>query len=119
MATSPLRRLWVPVGLYALVIFFFSSLPSDQVPSPFPGIDKLLHLVEYIPFGFLLLRAFSGSFRVTPLQALLWGIFVLTLYALSDEVHQLFVPGRYFSYLDMVFDVIGGLIGGFIFLWRK
>lgn len=118
---SPLYkyRLWVPVGLYASVIFLFSSLPSLQVPLQISGIDKAIHFLEYIPFGMLMIRAFLKSFGITPLQALLWGTFVITLYALSDEVHQLFVPGRLFSYVDMVFDVLGGFIGGSIYLWRK
>jgi VanZ family protein len=119
MASLTTYRPWVPVGLYALVIFLFSSLPGRQVPLPFPAFDKILHLLEYIPFGILVIRAFCKSFVLTPLQALLWGIFVITLYALSDEVHQLFVPGRLFSYADMAFDVLGGSMGGLVTLWRR
>lgn len=109
---------WLPVFLYALVIFYFSSFPGDCFPPMFPFADKLLHALEYCPFGFLLVRAFLRTLRHLSPRACLGILFVIVLYALSDEIHQLFVPDRVFSYVDIIFDVFGSLCGGMIYLWR-
>lgn len=39
------------------------------------------------------------------------SILVCTLYALSDEIHQIPIPGRTFQILDLVIDVTGVIIG--------
>ena len=63
---------------------------------------------------------------VTAARALIWkrkpsiGFFLLTfaacgLYALSDEIHQIFVPGRAFEIRDLVLDSVGILIGLFLY----
>ena len=35
------------------------------------------------------------------------------LYAISDEVHQYFVPGRFATLTDLIFDTLGIIIGLF------
>lgn len=45
-------------------------------------------------------------------------VFVLgltELYSLSDEIHQLFVPGRSFQLMDLGLDLLGGIIGLIIY----
>ncbi len=106
--------LWVPVALYAAVIFYFSSLTGDKVPDPFPGCDKIFHILEYAPFGFLVMRAIRRTWSLTLIRALLSAFFVVFLYSLSDEYHQLFVPGRVFSFLDQLADVVGSALGFFL-----
>lgn len=41
------------------------------------------------------------------------------LFALSDEIHQLFVPGRAFQVVDLVIDFLGSLFGVFLFTRLK
>ena len=122
MLTKPERqlRVWSPVVLYAFVIFLLSATPGKYMPQLFPGADKLLHFLEYFPFGFLVLRAFvKGSNVAFGREALLMSIFVIMLYSLSDETHQLFVPGRQFDLIDMFFDTIGGFTGSYLHRWLK
>src|SRR5207342_754497 len=79
-----LLKAWLPVLLWAAVIFAFSSIPSlgtglgtwDLV------LRKLAHLTEYAILGALLLRALQH-----PTVAILVG----ALYATSDAFHQHFV----------------------------
>jgi VanZ family protein len=105
---------WSPVVLYAFFIFVLSAQPDKYMPELFFGSDKLAHLLEYFPFGYLVLRAFvKGSNMAFGREALLMSIFVIMLYSLSDETHQLFVPGRQFDLMDMFFDTVGGLMGSF------
>jgi VanZ family protein len=66
---------------------------------------------EYIPFGWLSLKAFMPA---TPLGFLAAIGFSLT-YAASDEVHQSFVPGREMSLMDWLADAVGILISSYIY----
>jgi VanZ family protein len=97
-------RRWLPVLVWAAVIFAFSSIPSlgtglgtwDLV------LRKLAHMTEYAILGALLLRAIGR-----PLPAFAIGV----LYAASDEVHQHFVSGRHASPLDVAIDAAGIAVG--------
>ena len=98
-----------PVFAYAGLIFFLSSLSRfpEEVPSFF-GFDKIAHFVEYYIFGWLLYRCFSSPDRVWGRR----GVLLMTLlvgigYAVGDEWHQSFVPGRDASFFDALFDAAG------------
>jgi VanZ family protein len=103
-------RRWLPVLVWAAVIFAFSSIPSlgtglgtwDLV------LRKLAHVTEYAILGALLLRALER-----PLPAFAVGV----LYAASDEVHQHFVSGRHASPVDVAIDAAGIAIG--LAAWRR
>ena len=41
----------------------------------------------------------------------LWALITATLYGLSDEIHQIFVPGRQFCIYDLLADAIGAIMG--------
>ncbi|MFH1729407.1 MAG: VanZ family protein [Pseudomonadota bacterium] len=104
---------WFPILAYAGLIFYLSSLERPPVPFEFWNADKLYHFIEYAVFSFLLVRALRFSFPNIRLPQ--YTILITTLYGISDEVHQFFVPGRYFSIVDMVFDAIGGVLGVYIY----
>jgi VanZ family protein len=94
------------------VIFLFSSMPGLR--SPFEAlfdliIRKLAHIGEYAILTFLLIRALNLhglSFR----RVILVTVCVSTLYAVSDEAHQTFVPGRNGVLSDVVIDGVGILV---------
>ena len=106
---------WGPVALYAGLIFYLSaqSHPDENLPS-FLDIfgDKVLHAVEYAGLGGLCYRAFrwGGSGRLAS-RALLFAVVAASLYGITDEVHQLFVPFRESSWQDWVADTIGAVLG--------
>lgn len=104
---------WFVVFLYMGIIFFLSSIPGKDVPLLFPHSDKLLHLTEYGILGWLLRKALSFSSLKYP------GILVVligTLYGLSDEIHQIFVPGRDMSIFDLTFDALGTVLAQALFI---
>jgi VanZ family protein len=95
---------WLPVLVWAGVIFAFSSIPS--LNSGLGTWDFVLrkgaHMTEYAILAVLLVRA-TGSYR---------SAFVLAVaYAGSDEFHQTFVRGRHGSPVDVGIDAVGALIG--------
>lgn len=108
-------RYWVPVWGYAGLIFYLSSLshPEEHLPSLLGEIsDKVLHACEYAGLGGLCYRAFRwGSNDNVAQHALMLAVITASLYGLSDEVHQWFVPFRDSSWLDWVADSIGGAMG--------
>jgi VanZ family protein len=103
-------RLWLPVVLWAGVIFAFSSVPD--LGTGLGGWDlvlrKIAHAAEYAILGALLARALGRPGVAFALGA---------LYAASDEVHQLFVPGRTGSPVDVAIDALGVLAG--VLLWER
>jgi hypothetical protein len=110
VATSRALTLWLPVALWAALIFALSSVPS--LSSGLGGWDYVLrkcaHMTEYAVLAFLLARAIG---REAP--AFVAGV----LYAVSDELHQSFVRGRHASPVDVAIDSVGLLIG--LALWRR
>jgi VanZ family protein len=101
---------WLPVVAWAAVIFTLSSIPNLSTAEGVLGdvLSSAAHAVEYAVFGALLLRALDAR-----LLAFAAGI----AYAITDELHQSFVPGRVASALDLLVDAIG-LAAGIVLLER-
>ena len=105
-----LAWLWAPAVAYMGVIFYLSSLSSPPVP---PHVsDKILHAGSYVLLAILLVRALAGGLPARiPASVLVLAVVLTTLYGASDEIHQMFVPLRTPSLLDLLADAIGGAIG--------
>jgi VanZ family protein len=101
---SRLATTWLPVVLWAALIFGLSSIPSlsSGLGTWDTVLRKLAHTLEYAILGFLLLRALG---RELP------AFLVAVGYAVTDEVHQHFVPGRHASPYDVLIDAFGALVG--------
>ena len=113
---------WGPVCGYAGLIFYLSaqSHPEDNLPSfLFKEVsDKVLHAVEYGILAVLCYRAFrwaAGS--AIARQAVVLAILAASVYGITDEVHQAFVPLRESSWQDWLADTIGAAIGAMS--WRS
>jgi len=92
-----------------IIIFYFSSIPTDSVPGSSLQrflILKSFHLIEY----FILFILLYVSFRKIKFSAI-----IAYLYALSDEIHQYFIPGRTAKISDTFIDLVG-IIAGIIIL---
>ena len=114
---------FVPALLYAGLIFYLSSYPIPPSLAPPQGADKLVHFVEYGALGFFLAFAFA-RLGMRPARVVLWSFVLGTLYGISDELHQSFVPARSAEVLDAVADAIGSFMGalGYVVLshlWRR
>jgi VanZ family protein len=95
---------WLPVLVWAAVIFAFSSIPSlnSGLGTWDTVLRKLAHMTEYAILAVLLVRA-TGSYA--------WAFALAVAYAATDEVHQLFVRGRHGSPVDVAIDAVGALVG--------
>ncbi len=99
---------WIPALIVMAVIFLFSSRPANELPY-FDWADQLVkksgHAVGYGLLAYSYLRALGENKNG---YRLAW-IFSI-LYAITDEIHQSFVPGRHPSPIDvMLFDNLGAL----------
>lgn len=107
---------WLPVFLWAGLIFFLSSQPDLKLEAA-GGFDfflrKLAHMTEFGVLFLLIHRAFlaqSFNKKTAALIAVLFSV----LYAISDEHHQSFVIGRVASLVDVGIDTLGILFATFL-----
>ena len=107
------RLSWIPLLLYSGFIFYMSSGSAPRLPlGDFVLKDKLLHAGAYGVWGILCAWA---SLKTWPeagaTRLVFWGALAGTLYGLSDELHQSFVPPRVADPSDLAADAVGCLLG--------
>ena len=114
---NPFWTYWVPVILYAGIIFTLSSFPLALPPGlQVRNVDKLIHMMEYGIFGYLLARAFlEASSSELQKSFQMWAMIIAICYGFTDEIHQSFVPMRETSSIDLVCDGIGAILAQFFF----
>jgi VanZ family protein len=115
---------WGPALAWMALIFAASSLSSEALEStgaakasrsaPVVVNQLTVHLIEFGVLALLLYRALS--FRRGLFVQWVVVVVVTTVYGISDELHQSFVPGRYPSWLDIVFDAVGAIMGSSVAL---
>ncbi len=101
---------WLLVACWMAVIFYLSAQP-DLPHHPEQMVDvvakKLGHMVEYGILAGLVYWAWPNAGHVWWVGAFRGALVFTALYAISDEGHQLLVPGRTGRILDLVFDLLG------------
>ena len=135
--------LWILTIIWMLLIFGFSAQPATEstklsesisstvsekvlaatsIPpwkhSPILtafhiAVRKTAHFLIFAVLGmlvFLLLQSYDLSFW----KAFFWMAWICMLYAVSDEIHQLFSDGRSCRVLDVILDTIGSACGALI-----
>ena len=100
---------FILTGLYCGFIFYLSSL-SKPLPAPvfFPGVDKVAHGLLYAGLAATLSVGIRRSNNPARPSVQFWvPLLFASLYGVSDEVHQLFVPSRTFDVWDLAADSAG------------
>lgn len=82
-------------------------------------IRKIAHLIEYAIGGFLV-YALLLTYNLRPKKQFLFAWLFVVIYAITDEIHQLVVPGRAGRFVDIYIDTLGALLGclGLLFLTK-
>jgi VanZ family protein len=122
---------WLPLLLSMALIFVMSmnhdpykTLPSalrqpvhvaqttyqEEELFSIPG-----HIIEYVLLGVTAANAFVRR-KHRSIMAFILVFIGCQIYALSDEFHQLFVPGRAFELSDLGLDAIG-ILAGLLLYW--
>ncbi|WP_165172609.1 VanZ family protein [Adlercreutzia sp. ZJ242] len=122
---------WALVIAWAGVIFFMSAhtgsdfdqgtdfvaqvkqwLTGLQMALFGPDVDvisSIAHFCEYTVFGALLQNALR--LKVDARRAVAIAIICASLYGVTDEIHQIFVPGRACDPVDWIVDTLGATLG--------
>jgi VanZ family protein len=112
-----MRRLlpWLPAIAWAGVIFYLSSRSSLPAEPRIPHFDKVAHFGAYALLGGLLAFATDRA-RLSVAVAVVLAL----AYGASDEIHQMFVPGRSPDVLDWAADAAGVLTACLLYTrWRS
>lgn len=78
------------------------------------ALRKLAHFTEYLILALLVANAFN-TFKKRPKDAIIYILFIVLFYAVTDEYHQLFIDGRNSKITDVLIDFTGGIIGMIMF----
>lgn len=127
---------WTLVILWMALIFYLSHQPATQSNGLSTGITERIivmfeklapniefdirsfnhivrknaHFFAYLILGLLTSNALEIS-NVEDKQGFIIALLISVLYATSDELHQLFVPGRSGQIKDVIIDSAGTLVG--------
>ena len=132
---------WIALLLWMALIFSLSSQPAVQSDHMSKGITEKIveaqgkdtqntkekisilnesvrnnaHFFLYLVLGVLVLNAF----RRVGYKGFVLAFLACILYAVSDELHQIFVPGRGAELRDVLRDSAGAAIGVFLYNGTK
>ena len=95
-------RVWGPAWATMVLIFVLSSI-SGLGPIPGGVDDGVAHALQYAVLAALLLRGVK-------VRAAALAVLLATLYGVTDEAHQWFVPGRTAEVTDLVADALGAAV---------
>lgn len=108
------RRLlleWLPIGLWAALIFWFSAQPDLRFASQ-DSLDFIVRKSGHMfVFGVLAVLLWHALWSAGLRWSIVWAWLGAALYAASDELHQSFTVGRHPSPVDVGIDSAGALIG--------
>ncbi len=107
---------WFPLIAYCIFIYVQSSHPSPEDLPSFRFMDKMLHIAAYAVLAVLFYRAYQTlPIRHNLRLLVLLSIMSASLYGISDEIHQYFVPFREADIFDGIADIIGAIIGVLVY----
>ena len=117
-----IKYLW-PAITWSIIVLVLTLIPGEELPNvPVFGIDKIVHVGI---FGLLMLLSAAGLYKSSQLISIRKPSFMALIYSVSFgviiELIQPFVPGRSFSYFDILANTIGVALGymTYVLLRRK
>ena len=98
-------------GIVSILKAWLASVAQDAFGHPV-DVSPVGHFVEYLIFGGLLANALRWHMPLH--RAVLLAIALASVYGVTDEIHQLFVPMRSCDPLDWAVDTVAGAAGALI-----
>ncbi len=95
--------------LIAIEIFYFSSLTGGKGTGNIPFIAIAYHFTVFFLLAFFLISTLKSKHTITTL-------IISIFYAISDEIHQIYVPLRHGGIPDIIIDTFGICCGILIYL---
>ena len=133
---------WVLVVLWMALIFYLSHKPATESNELSKGITEIIvetvekvttdvdieverfnhivrknaHFFSYLVLGILVTNGLISS---EIKRYIGYALLICVLYAISDEIHQIYVPGRSGQIKDVVIDSAGALSGIGMYMFKK
>ena len=129
------------------LIFFFSSQPAEVSSQTSSGITKIVaniiascserlnpdyvyraihtlirktaHFTLFFVLGLSVVNTASVVFSLKSVKLMVCSVVFCILYAMSDELHQMVVPGRGAMVSDVVIDTLGSIFAVFMYMFIK
>lgn len=113
LGSHTITLIYIPLIVYWISLFILTTIPVDNVPRLFENQDKYEHFVAYCGLAILLSLAlyFQKKSKLISSKAFLVALLFILAYGAVDELHQIFVPGRYCDFYDWLADSSGGILG--------
>lgn len=111
-----------PVLVWVAVIFVVSAFPGSGTGEYSFAMfleRKAAHIAEYVVLSLLLLRMYLVYAPGRVVESAMFVATVALLYAVSDEIHQLFVFGREGKLSDVLIDSLGIIIGTTLYIFYR
>lgn len=133
---------WILVILWMMIIFYLSAQEANVSNNLSTGITKKIvttinkvspnkqidirafnnivrknaHFIAYMILGFLSIMAIRCQNKLQSYRCIIYSFLLCIIYAISDEFHQSFVPGRGPSLKDVLIDSSGAIVGICIYI---
>lgn len=99
-----------------LIKWFKPNVTGAELRILHLAFRKVCHLAEYAILATLLWTALVRTFHHTSLKIWRWryagyALLFAASYGITDELHQIMVPGREGTIRDMIIDAVGAFVG--------
>ena len=104
---------YVSLIIWVFLIYFLSSQGLEFIgPANIWEfiIRKIFHAFEFAVLALLIFRILRQTEKRHIYWDIVWTFIFTVLYAISDEYHQTFTPGRVGIYTDVLIDSFGALV---------
>jgi len=114
-------RYWILFYFWMAVIFAGSSVPAENMPDiRYSFLSLAVHFLEYFILGLLCIKVLNESYLAPNIEsAFAMALIFCFVFALSDELHQYFVPGRMVETKDLILDGTGVLAGLLLYVRKR
>lgn len=109
---------FLPSVLIMSIIFFLSSRSSTGIGGSLTQqfiIHKSLHIFVYSLLGASFLYGFFKTSAKFDRHSQILSVLFTYIYGIADEIHQSFVRGREGKFTDTIFDLVGALLGIYLY----
>tara|TARA_B100000427_G_scaffold228717_1_gene192085 strand:- start:113 stop:508 length:396 start_codon:yes stop_codon:yes gene_type:complete len=110
--------------IWMMIIFFLSSQSNEKFQEVSYSIKWLkfqnfiAHFTLYFILGFFFIN-FLHFYIKNTIKKILSYFLLIIFYSVFDEIHQHFVPGRFFEIIDIFINIIGATTLVLIFFSKK
>ncbi len=103
---------------YMCVLFILSSIPGGRENGPLvsPTVADVLHVPAYGLLALLWIVTLRGH-GMTERQSMCAAFLLASAYGALTELNQVWIPGRFPSAFDVMFNVAGSLIFIWLYWW--